>query len=227
MRSMLAGRGWTLVGWLMVAVVGYALPGAANEGGSSTFIQEFLAGPGGEAGGCNGEDCHGLFSMDIEVTIMGPAVLGPGETATYTILLEELTNPGQAGAGVHVHSLVDGLLLSDGVLSEDAANTQLTDGANFGVDGELTHVDPALSVGVFSYPFDVTAPIDAQEIELVGAMNAFNNDGENTGDKWNNTRFVVTVPEPAAGLLALGALLTVGALARRILDPRRSLGSDC
>ena len=50
----------------------------------------------------------------------------------------------------------------------------------------------------------------------MGAMNSFNDSGNQLGDKWNQATLVVTVPEPGASVLTAVALAIVGIFRNRL-----------
>jgi len=137
---------------------------------------------------------------------------------------------------VNVVAIVDGVLtdLEDGILGEDALASQITQDQVFPMflaTGQLTHFAAlATAVGKFSYDFTVTAPDEPGSLELRGAMNTFDNNGNQDGDLWNGTSLFVTIPEPTAtagGVAALVGLSFLSALSRppgprRPRRPRRS-----
>ncbi len=231
---MLASRSRPI--WIVVLLLLSSAPASSNENGIDSFFQSDGAGTCG--GGVSGILCHGPASDDVQVTIAGPANLAPGETQAYTIEIEQLAPGGlQIGAGLNVHAYMDQVLtdLDDGVLTEALDNAQITtaDGLQFVFTGQLTHVNaPSMgtdgSRGVFAYSFEVTAPDEPGSLELRGAMNSFNDSGDNFGDKWSNTSLVVTVPEPtttaAAGLASVLALGILGGRRTRRLTGARNRG---
>jgi hypothetical protein len=157
-------------------------------------------------GGCS--PCHGSASSEVFVILTGPTELFVDEQANYTIEVFE-TVPGglQAGAGVNVATFFD-QLFTTGVLSENDAASQI-------LGGQLTHfVASQNSLQRFSYDFTVTAPSEPGTLELRGAMNSFNLNGNASGDKWNNT--ALFVPEPTPVRLACVALVTLAGLRRRM-----------
>jgi hypothetical protein len=148
---------------------------------------------------CTGLGCHTSASDLVSVSFLGPERLEPGETAVYTIMID-----GEVlmGAGLNV-ALVGGGLL--GLAADDTTRV---------LDGQITHGrfgpvnvsgPPTGGVGVFAYDFTVTAPLEETTLTLNGAMNSFNGDFTNGGDRWNTTSTEIAVPEPASGSSALGA----------------------
>ncbi len=225
-------RQYAAIGWKWkIAVVAFALaligPGSASARSTGIDTGQMQQGPVT----CSGIGCHlNAFTDDVFVTITGPQALVVDETANYTIeIFENVPGALQAGAGLNVVAFLDEVLtgLADGILGEDAANLQLTGPPFFFLDGQLTHVsarslNPDMtSIGVFSYDFTVTAPSDPGLLELRGAMNAFNNNGNQLGENWNNTSLFITVPEPGAHALTAAALATLAAFVRAAALRRR------
>jgi hypothetical protein len=161
---------------------------------------------------CTGFGCHTAASDLVSVSFLGPERLEPGETAVYTIMIE---GDVLMGAGLNV-ALVGGGEL--GLAADDTTRI---------LQGQIAHGrfgpvnvsgPPTGGVGVFAYDFTVTAPLEETTLTLNGAMNSFNGDFTNSGDRWNTTSTEIAVPEPAAGSAALGAgaaLLGLSARRRR------------
>ena len=216
-----------LVGlFLTVALL---LPGASFARSRGIDTNDIaLFGAVGCGAGTSGLICHNVASNAVFVEISGPETLALDESAVYTVeIFEAVQGSGalQAGAGLSVLAILDEVLtdIDDGILSENNANTRITEGPGTFVaqaTGQLTHVNASSpladgSLGVTSYDFTVTAPSSTGILELRANMNAFNGNLLQIGDNWNGTSLIVTVPEPAAASLAAAALVTLIALRRR------------
>ena len=150
--------------------------------------------------GCGG--CHGNRATgDLGVSISGPAELGAGATATYTLSID----PSLAGGGFSVTSGNGGAFVS------------VIDANTTAVNGNVSHA--AANSGDWSYNFDLTAPdVAGATITLSFAGMAFNGDFSGSRDDlWNVGTYLVNVvsvvPEPATGLLVglgIGMLALAG-----------------
>jgi hypothetical protein len=225
-RSRADRRSKSLLGSLFLTMA-LLLPSAAFGRSVGIDTNQMFDGVVTCGGGISGFLCHSVGSNAVFVTITGPDSLVLDESAVYTIeVFETVQGSGalQAGAGLNVVAIIDEVLtdISDGVLSEENANTRITNGSVFvgAATGQLTHVNARSpladgSLGVTAYDFTVTAPSSPATLELRGNMNAFNGDFLQFLDNWNGTSLIVTVPEPAATSLAAAALVTLIALRRR------------
>jgi hypothetical protein len=197
------------------------LPGLAEARSGGIDSSEMQDGPATCSSA--GVACHGAASNEVFVTISGPEELLIDEIVAYRIEIFESVQGGlQAGAGLNIAAFIDQVLtdIDDGILDENAANTKLTETPIHLDTGQITHVNARSqnadgSLAVFSYDFTVVAPSDPASLTLIGAMNSFNDSGNQLGDKWSQATLVVTVPEPRAGLPAAVALATVGIFRRR------------
>ena len=173
--------------------------------------------PGGPVT-CSGVACHGSADSEASVTITGPDSLSLNETASYTI---EISNYpiAQVGAGLTVVAFLDQILTNseDAILDQEEPGVLQITAPGVGLftaGGQLTHVSRVASTGVFSYDFIVTAPAFPGDLELRGAMNAFDGSLSPFNDHWNHTSYFVAVPEPSGGILAFTAVLGLAALRR-------------
>jgi len=175
---------------------------------------------------CAGSGCHAAAATNlVAVSISGPDTLEPGETALYTLEIAEIANGGlQVGTGMNLSLFLDNieLLIDESMEQDQNFPTSLQV-----LDGEITHnsnvnalPSPDGGVGVFSYTVPIDAPLTEGSMTIMAAMNSFNQNFTSSGDNWNRSEKVVTVPEPAgAGMLTSGATLL--ALLHRRKDRKR------
>ena len=159
--------------------------------------------------------CHGSLSADVTATITGLSTILAGTTQTYTTTL---TGARLAGGSLNV--ALGGL--GGGLLGNLEANTQNIVGSSkapapYASANQITHTGAiADNTGDWSYNFTLTAPLTLGTIVLNSVMLAFDGDGSDAGDIFNNTTFSVQViPEPSTILLLGTGMAGLAALGRR------------
>ena len=159
--------------------------------------------------------CHGSLSSEVTATITGLATIAPGATQTYTTTL---TGALLTGAGLNV--ALGGL--GGASLGDIEANTKIIVGSSkapapYASANQITHTGAiADNTGDWSYNFTLTAPLTLGTIVLNSVMLAFDGDGSDAGDIFNNTTFSVQViPEPSTILLLGTGMAGLAALGRR------------
>jgi len=167
---------------------------------------------------CTGPGCHGTASELVEVQWLGPSTLETGETALYELRMIELVEGGlQVGTGINTSMFLDGEALPFPESLEDdpdfPENLQV-------LAGEITHARnvnvPPGGIGIFSYSFPVTAPGQEGSLELMGALNSFNQNFNSTDDRWQRAELQIqVVPEPVGPVPLLAISLPLGMLAAR------------
>jgi len=177
---------------LLLALFVACLPpmALANQDGISSVSGPMVNG----LATCSGALCHSTLDPDptVEVTISGPSVLAPGESAVYVLSID----PVLIGAGMNASLLVGGVLTAfDEAALEDESTALL--------DGEVTHqtglnFPGGPGVGKWDYLLRVTAPDEPTTLTLNVAMNAFNQSFSRLGDRWNRAELEIVVEEPAA-----------------------------
>jgi hypothetical protein len=182
-------------------------PAGAFSGGvdsSAVFPPVGCGGPEGASAGCHVT----VANPELVVTLDGPVSIEPvsGGSGAYTASIPTGAF-GRLGAGVNV-----------AIGSESTSDCEL-DGVSpllARIGNLLTHVgdsSPPLNlVGVFSYDFQLVNCTVPGAVVLHAAMNGFDGSGDQTGEVWNGTQLAVTVPEPGATGLALGAAVALAAL---------------
>jgi hypothetical protein len=174
----------------------------------------------GEGAGCHVQNAN----PELLVSIDGPPAidLGPEAAGFYTASIPA-NSFGLMGAGINV--------------AIDAPNEPGCDLEAFGPTGKIGPLnefglpDPVLShlhagdpppiptlVGVWAYEFLVLNCQTPGTLLLRVAMNAFDGNGDETGEVWNASTLEIAVPEAgaaASALAALGALGAATALRRR------------
>lgn len=158
--------------------------------------------------------CHGSSPTgSVNVSISGPITLGPNQTGTYTLTIDE------ALAGGALNIAITGGSGTLGTIAPNLDNVKV-------LGDELTHVDSTVSppngnLGLWVYNFTVTAPGTIGETITVAALGMqYNGDFSNdAGDVWNSATplGISVVPEPGtATLLGLGLVgLAVSGRGRR------------
>jgi hypothetical protein len=156
--------------------------------------------------------CHGQAPTgSVGVSISGSATLAPGETAIYTLTIDEAL----AGGALDV-------AITGGTLGVTDANTMLD-------SGDIVHTDAFSDVGGdgmsggnigdWVYNFSVTAPSTIGATITIAAVGMqFNGDFDRSdADVWNSAAAfdITVVPEPATGLLMAGGLVVLAASRRR------------
>jgi len=159
--------------------------------------------------------CHDL-STDVTTTISGLSTILAGTTQTYTTTL---TGTLLTGAGLNV--ALGGLGGASLGLGDLEANTKFITSASapspYAGAKQITHTGAiADNTGDWAYNFTLTAPLTLGTIVLKAVMVAFDGDGTDAGDLWNNTTFSVQViPEPSTILLLGTGMAGLAALGRR------------
>jgi len=116
----------------------------------------------------------------LAVSVTGPATLGLGESANYTVSIA----PTLVGAGFAAE------LLGGGFLTPVSANTKVKKAA-------VTH--SRRNNGVFSYDVEVTAPQAEGTVTLQTSMLAFNDANGEDGDAWNVGTLEIAVTDGVCG----------------------------
>lgn len=147
--------------------------------------------------GTNGCSCHGTKDTTTRVTISGPADVVTGQTAAYTITVN---NTSKLGAGVDI-------AVRRGTLSASGGMLRL-------LNGELVHnYDLPMTSGEIQLQFSYTAPANPVTDTIFSTGNATNSNGANSGDAWNfGKNFRVNVIAPPK-------VLNLGALIEGLYDP--------
>ncbi|MCE1189935.1 MAG: hypothetical protein LWX56_12450 [Ignavibacteria bacterium] len=115
--------------------------------------------------GCS---CHGDNSKSVAVTINGPAMMHPGETANFTVAV---SGGPMLNGGFNV-------AVSDGQLIEGPGSKMMKD--------ELTHVEPLLPKdGKLIFNFKYTAPAKSGNITMFAVGVSGNKDETKKGDLWS------------------------------------------
>lgn len=122
--------------------------------------------------------CHISGLTPPTVSLLGPAFVRPGETATYLL---RLTGGNQIGGGLDV-------AVPAGTLASTRPDTQI-------LFGDLAHnapqpVDANLEC---SWDFQFTAPLTPQLLTMYGAGNSVDLNGFNTGDISSTTTLAIEV----------------------------------
>ena len=114
--------------------------------------------------------CHDPSpSPGVIVTINGPTVLSPNQTANYTVTVQ---------GGPAVRAGTD-IASSAGILNVTSTVLQK-------VGDELTHSTPQpFTDGVATFTFSYTAPSTPGAYTIFANANSVNFNGDNTGDQWN------------------------------------------
>lgn len=147
--------------------------------------------------------CHGVVpNGSVAVMIDGPDEVPAGGSALFTAWIAP------AGVGAGIDASLDFAARAAGW--EVAPVDPLL--RNFGT-GSVVHSDAHPQV--WSFDFELVAPLTPTDATLSVAMMAFNGDGHDTSmDVWNTATALVTVPEPsgsaAAALLALALAGSTG-----------------
>jgi len=115
---------------------------------------------------CTGSGCHGMADPAFGISLTGPATLGLGESANYTLSVD----PTLVGAGFAAE------LLGGGFLTPVSPNTETQGSA-------VTH--NRRNDGVFSYDVQVTAPPGEGTVTLQASILAYNDGNGADGDTWN------------------------------------------
>lgn len=148
------------------------------------FVQEAWGFPTGIFGysGKTGNTCNICHSGGEvpAVTLAGPAVVTPGQTAVYSLVI---AGGQEAGGGLDVAVEDDG-----GFLTAVFTDTKL-------LNDELTHTapKPAAADGTVTFTFQWTAPLTAGIVTMYGAGNSVDLDGTNDGDAPNTTTLDILV----------------------------------
>ena len=178
-------------------------------------VQAYASNNGRNTGATSTCGCHGSLSSEVSTTITGLSTILAGTSQTYTTTL---TGNLLTGAGLNV--ALGGL--AGASLGDIEANTQIIVGSSkapapYASANQITHTDGAAdNTGDWSYNFTLTAPMTLGSIVLKAVMVAFDGDGTDSGDFWNNTTFSVQViPEPSTILLLGTGMAGLAALGRR------------
>jgi hypothetical protein len=162
------------------------------------------------------DGCHDT-SADVALTVQldGPTSIPAGGSGNYMVSIP-VGFMSQLGSGVNVAVGTDSTAACD-LDKLGATNLQFI-GGDVTRQATLSHTDattqpPTGNLGVWSYSFALTNCIVPGKIHLLAAMNAFNGDGDITGDFWNKKDVNVTIPEPGAGGLGALAGASLGFLA--------------
>lgn len=142
--------------------------------------------------GMSCDACHG-GGVQPTVTLNGPTIVNPGQSAIYSLTIQSAAVASQTAAGFNVSA-------TDGTLASLGGDTQI-------IDGEITHVSPKANTvaGVAVFSFQWTAPAVApQTVVLYAAGNSVNLDNTPGGDRHANTTLTVNVVNPTA--VRLGGL---------------------
>jgi cysteine-rich repeat protein len=137
-----------------------------------------------DSAGCTGSGCHDMADPTFAVSLEGPATLGLGESATYTLSVD----PTLVGAGFAAE------LLGGGFIGVVSPNTEVQGSA-------VTH--SRRNDGVFSYEVQVTAPSAPTTLTLQASMLAYNDGNGAGGDTWNVGMLDVDVSASVCGNGAL------------------------
>lgn len=206
------GAGLGLAGLMVATVAG--LPARAEKAGiDSTLYYQGAIGCGGPQ--LEGEGCH----VDVESPLVSVSIDGPDAFAVSAAAFTaraETSIAEQWGSGINV--LIDAAAsTSDCQLGSfpTPENDQLAFKGPVLSHRDAESLPPIGSIGVFSYQFLLVNCTTPGTVRILVAMNTFNGDGESTGDAWNQTEKIVTVPEPSAAAAALAAGVALAALGRR------------
>jgi hypothetical protein len=168
--------------------------------------QAYASDAGRNTGSTSTCGCHGSLNAGVTATITGLSTIAPGATQTGTL---------RTGAGLNV--ALGGM--AGASLGDIETNTKFIAAtkapAPYTTAPQITHTSAlADNTGDWSYNFTLTAPMTLGTIVLKSVMLAFDGDGTEAGDLFNNTTFSVTdIPEPStilllgigrAGLAAIG-----------------------
>jgi len=176
-------------------------------------VQANASDAGRNTGAASTCGCHGSLSTEVTATITGLSTILAGTTQTYTTTL---TGNLLTGAGLNV--ALGGL--AGASLGDIETNTKFIAAtkapAPYTTANQITHTGVADNTGDWSYDFTLTAPLTLGTIVLNSVMLAFDGDGSDAGDLFNNTTFSVQViPEPSTILLLGAGMAGLAALGRR------------
>jgi len=177
-------------------------------------VQAYASDAGRNTGATSTCGCHGSLSTSVTATITGLSTILAGATQTYTTTL---TGTLLTGAGLNV--ALGGI--AGASLGDIETNTQFIAAtkapAPYTTAPQITHTAAiADNTGDWSYNFTLTAPLTLGTLVLKSVMVAFDGDGTDVGDLWNNTTFnVQVIPEPSTILLLGIGMAGLAAIGRR------------